>query len=122
MRTLYSKVLETSVNGLIEFKVMCGSVEEMPTVGLATGSMYLDPSTGIVSVYDETDGWVPQYTIQSESSDDSDAVGLSLSPMPVGLNDRVDLTDLEEVEKEPAVEEEPVVEEEEVVTTKKRGK
>ena len=52
-----------------EEKTLCevylNSDEDKPTAGIAGGSIAVETDTGKVSFYDETDGWVEQFSFQS---------------------------------------------------------
>ena len=46
-------------------EVYLNSDEDKPTAGIAGGSIAVETDTGKVSFYDETDGWVEQFSFQS---------------------------------------------------------
>lgn len=50
-------VMDDSGN-LLHIQELAGpSDETKPTAGMANGSLYLETDTGLISVYDEDDGW-----------------------------------------------------------------
>ena len=50
-------VMDDSGN-LLHVKELAGSsFESKPTAGMANGSLYLEPDTGLISVFDEDAGW-----------------------------------------------------------------
>lgn len=50
-------VLDDSGNILHIQELAGDSNESKPTTGMANGSLYLETDTGLISVFDEDDGW-----------------------------------------------------------------
>lgn len=69
MRTLFSKVVETSSSGFNCLKIMAGdsNADTKPTSGIVSGSMFIEVDTGDVYMFnEETPEWVKEYCIQEE--------------------------------------------------------
>ena len=45
-------------------EISCRSTDTKPTAGVATGSICVEVDTGKVFLYDETSGWVEQFSLQ----------------------------------------------------------
>ena len=50
-------VMDDSGNILHVQELAGNSNESKPTAGMANGSLYLETDTGLISVFDEDDGW-----------------------------------------------------------------
>lgn len=53
-------------SGMVLRKVegACLSTDDKPTVAIASGSIIVETNTGVVSFYDEDEGWIPQFSFQ----------------------------------------------------------